>query len=273
MKNSKLSDQIGHFVAVPQAFVDDATISHEAFRLFVVLRSYTSARAGDQVAFPDYDTIKARTRIGNYSKIAAAIRELEAAGWLERRKRFGQSTVYALTSPTDGDRTDASASPTDACRPVLQTHVGQSYTRRQTNQRNLTRGTQPEQQQAPGVAPAPASVVVPVPPDADTTDATLDAPAVRVLFEATRIPITYGARQLICNQVSDLVRWREVVTYWVGRQWSGQNVAGMLDLYRNWQERKPQQRAQSAPQASAASSWERVFRDAGIDIGEVTNGH
>lgn len=232
---SSLSDRIGSFVAIPQAFVDDATISHEAFRLFVVLRSYTSARSSEQVAFPDYDTIKARTGIGNYTKIARAIRDLESAGWLERRKRFGQSTVYTLCSPTDANRTAPPTSPTDVCRPVLHTSVGQSYTRRQANKRYSTRGTQPEQQQAP----AAASVVVPVPPDADTTDTTLDAPPVRALFDLTRVPLTYGQRSLIIGAVKDMARWREVVEYWVGRKWGPENVAGMLDLYANWDTRKP----------------------------------
>lgn len=97
-KPSKLTDKIGAFTVVPNAFIKDATISHEAFRLFVVLRQF--AGANDDAAFPSYDTLKERTGIKSYSTIAKALRELGKKGWLERQKRFGASTIYTLTTPS-----------------------------------------------------------------------------------------------------------------------------------------------------------------------------
>ena len=105
MKRERLSDKIGAFTAVPNRFIEQsATFSDAALRLFICLRYHTNQRTDD--AFPGYD----------------AIRELEAAGWLERRKRFGQSTIYTITFPpeqvassTPVCTTDESASSTPVC--------------------------------------------------------------------------------------------------------------------------------------------------------------
>lgn len=98
-KRSKMSDRIGQFVAVPVSFVNDMRISPRAFRLFVVLRSYTSANDGRDMVFPGYETLRARCGFSSYTFVALAVRELEKAGWIERRKRFGKSTFYYITQP------------------------------------------------------------------------------------------------------------------------------------------------------------------------------
>ena len=77
-KRSKLGDRIGQFVAVPVAFINDATVSARAFRLFVVLRSYTSTNNADDMVFPGYETLRAKCGFSNFRYIAEAIRELEA---------------------------------------------------------------------------------------------------------------------------------------------------------------------------------------------------
>lgn len=116
-KPERMSDRLGQFVAVPVSFVNDLRISPRAFRLFVVLRSYTSANDGRDLVFPGYEKLRKRCGFSSYTFVALAIRELEQAGWIERHKRFGKSTHYYITQPVlqTGVEMDAP--------PVLQTGV------------------------------------------------------------------------------------------------------------------------------------------------------
>jgi hypothetical protein len=125
-KRAKLADRIGQFVAVPVTFINDTRISARAFRLFVVLRSYTSASNGDDAVFPGYQTLRERCGVSNFRFIAEALRELETLGWIERKKRFGRSTIYALNPtpvlhPSVVMDTDASTTP--VCSTVLHPSV------------------------------------------------------------------------------------------------------------------------------------------------------
>lgn len=116
-KRERMSDRIGQFVAVPVSFVNDMRISPRAFRLFVVLRSYTSANDGRDLVFPGYETLRARCGFSSYTFVAEAVRELEKAGWIERHKRFGKSTHYFITQPVLQPSVEMDAAP------VLQTGV------------------------------------------------------------------------------------------------------------------------------------------------------
>ena len=127
---SVIVDRIGNFTVVPNAFIDNASMSHDAVRLFLLLRRLSNGQDDVPIAFPSYDTIKTRTGIGSYTTIAKALRELESAGWMMRQKRFGKSTIYVLTTPAPEVK---NASPT----PGVVLHqmessatpgVGQSYT-------------------------------------------------------------------------------------------------------------------------------------------------
>ena len=95
-KRGKLADRIGQFVALPALFVNDTRVSVDAFRLFAVLRSYTSMSNATDKAFPGYETLRIRCAFGSYRNVARAIKELESLGWIERRKRFGNSAQYFL---------------------------------------------------------------------------------------------------------------------------------------------------------------------------------
>jgi hypothetical protein len=99
---SKLINKLGGYTAVPNSFIKANDVSHEAFRLMVALMMHTNGADDTPTAFPSYDRIKAITSISSYSTIAKALRALEDLGWIERRKRFGKSTVYTITSPTAG---------------------------------------------------------------------------------------------------------------------------------------------------------------------------
>jgi hypothetical protein len=92
-----LSDRIGPFVAIPHSFVKYARgLSFHARWLFVTLRFYTNGKSG--LAFPSYDKIKELTGMRR-EMIAKSIRELERSGWLRRKKRFNNSTLYELLMP------------------------------------------------------------------------------------------------------------------------------------------------------------------------------
>lgn len=93
----KLSDKIGQFTTVPNSFIEQAAeLSSPAFRLLVTLRYYTNSKT--EVAFPSYATLRAITGLRREA-ISQAIKDLKAAGWIECRRRFGKSTVYALRYP------------------------------------------------------------------------------------------------------------------------------------------------------------------------------
>lgn len=99
---SKIVNRLGGYTAVPNSFIKSQGVSHEAFRLMVALLMHTNGADDTPTAFPSYDRIKAITQINSYSTIAKALRALEDLGWIERRKRFGKSTLYTITSPTPG---------------------------------------------------------------------------------------------------------------------------------------------------------------------------
>lgn len=94
---SKLHDKIGSFTIIPNSVVKLwSVIGLDAMGLFVYMRYRTNTQTGD--AFPGYDLIQKETGIGR-RRIAKAIRVLELHHLLERKKRFGKSTIYTLTLP------------------------------------------------------------------------------------------------------------------------------------------------------------------------------
>lgn len=98
MNDSKLYDKIGQFVTIPFAFIESAKdLSSSAFRMFVMLRYYTNGKTGD--AFPSYAELEKSTGMNRHT-IAKAIRELMTAGWLERKRRFNDSTIYTIVMPS-----------------------------------------------------------------------------------------------------------------------------------------------------------------------------
>lgn len=94
MANTKLTDEWGSFTAVPNEFIANAVhLSDHARWMFVLLRFHTNSKTG--TAFPSYDQIKAQTGWA-YNTIAKAVKELEADGWLARKKQFSGTTHYTL---------------------------------------------------------------------------------------------------------------------------------------------------------------------------------
>ena len=101
MANSTISDEWGNFTPLPDTFIEQAASLTDAARwLFVLLRYHTNRK--QKCAFPSYKMLRTETT-WNYTKIAAAVRCLEASGWLTRTRSFGKNTHYILRRPSSVD--------------------------------------------------------------------------------------------------------------------------------------------------------------------------
>ena len=184
-KGSKMADkpQLKRsyaFTILPSEFIRDARLTHEAFRVYAVLCMHAPGGANENTTvFPDYERIKELTGIRHNHTIATRMRELEDAGWLERRKRFGASTIYTLTIPSPREpqsvtpRTnahdDAMVSPSRDALMHRVNHIPsprepQSVTPSKANKNQLTRTKKQEPDAPSRVAPPdqPVDDLVPV---------------------------------------------------------------------------------------------------------------
>lgn len=94
---STLFDRIGQFTTVPNSVIRlMPKIGCDGMALFVYLRYRTNSET--EVAFPSYDTIQLETGLTR-RRIAKAIRLMEVKKIMERKRRFGQSTLYTLVMP------------------------------------------------------------------------------------------------------------------------------------------------------------------------------
>lgn len=117
---SKLSDRIGAFTTIPNSVIKLwPGIGVDGVALFVYLRYRTNSET--EIAFPGYALICAETGLTR-RRIALAIRSLEKAGILDRKKRFGQSTIYVLKLPRITEKDKYASSPTGGllATPVVQ---------------------------------------------------------------------------------------------------------------------------------------------------------
>lgn len=97
MGHSSLQDDLGTFTIIPNQFLSQSgNFSDHAFRLFVLLRYHTDNQS--EVAFPSYKRIQSLTGWSTKT-VAKAVKELMAAGWLNRKRRFNDSNVYRLQKP------------------------------------------------------------------------------------------------------------------------------------------------------------------------------
>jgi hypothetical protein len=94
---SKLIDVIGQFTVIPNTVIEMIPmIGTDAFLVFTCLRYHSDDKG---VSFPSYDTISKETTL-NRHQISAGLTRLIDAGLLDKRRRFGNSTVYVLTMPS-----------------------------------------------------------------------------------------------------------------------------------------------------------------------------
>jgi len=94
----RLSDKIGRFVAIPHTFVEDMpNLSPASVKLFLYLRF----RANNQTdeAYPSYDAIAKDTGLAR-ATISEGIKGLIERGWLKKKRRFSNSTIYEICAPS-----------------------------------------------------------------------------------------------------------------------------------------------------------------------------
>src|SRR3990167_8433804 len=94
---SRLFDKIGAFTTVPNSIIKMwPDLGGDAMQLVLYLRYRTNSET--EIAFPSYDTIQRDTTLTR-RRIAKAIRALEVLNLVERKRRFGGSTIYTLQLP------------------------------------------------------------------------------------------------------------------------------------------------------------------------------
>ena len=171
MAASKLVDKHGKFTVVPNRFIKDTTISHEAFRLYVVLRLHVNTSADEEQAFPSYELLKKETSIKHNKTIANSLRELEAKGWIDRKRRFSSSTIYTLTIPSSSDVMENPPITSSSDAPLSHAVTQQCVIPQKTNKTNLTRRTSNKTKKiAATAAPLESSPQIqsPIEPEGDT---------------------------------------------------------------------------------------------------------
>jgi hypothetical protein len=103
--HSEFVDEWGTFTMIPDVFINQSKdpytfeeeskkLSSDAKWLFVILRKLSNNPA--KCAWPGYDYLQEVCGGWRRERVSAAIKELLQAGWLEKRKRFGRSSIYVL---------------------------------------------------------------------------------------------------------------------------------------------------------------------------------
>lgn len=85
---------MGRFAMIPFSFIENAKRMKVHTRwLYVALVYYFNTKNG--IAFPSYDTLTKLTGLRR-EMISNGIKELERDGWITRKRRFGNSTLYTV---------------------------------------------------------------------------------------------------------------------------------------------------------------------------------
>lgn len=95
-KRGVIVNRMGAFVAIPITFINDTRITNAGRCLYMLLGSYTSAKADEAIAFPSYETIMARLGWNSKHTVADALVNLLTTGWVERKRRFSSSSIYTI---------------------------------------------------------------------------------------------------------------------------------------------------------------------------------
>ena len=103
-RQDRLSDKIGRFVAIPHTFIKDLpNLPPCAHTLFLYLRYKANLHTGD--AFPAYDTIANETGMAR-ATVSKAITALVGRGWITKKRRFSNSTIYELCDPSISSKSE-----------------------------------------------------------------------------------------------------------------------------------------------------------------------
>ncbi len=219
---SELADDVQPFTMLQNAFLEDATLSANAFRVFIILKSYTSGRAKTKLAFPSYSTLKTRCNIGANATLARAIRELEAAGWITRAKRFGRSSLYTL-------RAIKSVSDIVRNRPTVSQKL--THSKSETDHYQEVQNNKKIEQEVGGAPPAVPLVSVKGFGKVYTSHP--DARVAAYLDIMGQPHITASNAQIILDRTAAefIEVWKAVLVLWASSAWNPRNISGMIERY------------------------------------------
>ena len=220
--NAKLFNEWGAFAVIPHEFIDASTAySDQAFRLFVLLMRYTNGKTGE--AFPSYTHLQSLTGWSTKT-IAKAIRELEAAGWIVRKKQFSGPTHYTLVRPHSFpmERTD-STSPGKGLRfPTERTVLSQGKPKKNEIKYIESKKIEREEAAHSRLPALDQPELIHVEPN-----------AVSVLLEVFPQTPIYSQEVIDAADIRDLTLWRQVLTDWRDNRYSTRYVTGMRDRYKS----------------------------------------
>lgn len=257
--NAKLFNEWGAFAVIPHEFIDASTAySDQAFRLFVLLMRYTNGKTGE--AFPSYTHLQSLTGWSTKT-IAKAIRELEAAGWIVRKKQFSGPTHYTLVRPHSfpTERTD-STSPGKGLRfPTERTVLSQGKPKKNEIKYIEIKKNEREEAAHSRLPALDQPELIHVEPN-----------AVSVLLEIFPQTPIYSQDVIDAADIRDLTLWRQVLSDWRDNRYSTRNVTGMRDRYKsqlakqeeqaNGQNRTRQNNGRQTQQDAARAYNERMRR-------------
>ena len=105
MKNTERpTSQKGWFFILPNSLIDDACdLSHLAFRVYAVLSRFT--RGHTRTCWPGIDKIGHLCGVTR-NRVRAAIRELVAAGLVDKKDRDGTTHLFTLSKLQGGEKFD-----------------------------------------------------------------------------------------------------------------------------------------------------------------------
>lgn len=227
---------------VEGAFIERYThLSAEARWLYVCLKYRRNNVSGE--AWPGYDDLIKLTGYSR-SRVARSLKELEAAGVIIRRHRFGASTVYlfAELSISPDSRTNDTPVVQSSISPHSRTN---DSSHSQTNDSSIVRTTdtltkqleQDNKELNNSIVATSATTRTETAKPASKSSvkkppaAFMDNPSVVIYREITHLTPNDIQRQLIAERATDCERWRHIVTKWIASGWNKNNVAGMLELY------------------------------------------
>jgi hypothetical protein len=219
---------MGLFVAIPIAFVDDERITNAGRCLYTLLSSYTSAKADEAIAFPSYETIMKRLGWGSKETVAAALLNLMQHGWIERKRRYSNSSVYTINYAPGEYRPEIELSPV-----VRKSNLRQSGKRTTDSPESRHQPEVPRKQEVPKQEVGGAPPTVAVKGFGKVYIAHPDARVAAYLDIMGQPHITASNAQIILDRTAPehLDTWRAVLTLWASSAWNPRNITGMIERY------------------------------------------
>lgn len=232
--NAKLFNEWGAFAVIPHEFIDASTAySDQAFRLFVLLMRYTNGKTGE--AFPSYTHLQSLTGWSTKT-IAKAIRELEAAGWIVRKKQFSGPTHYTLVRPHSfpTESTDSTSPGKGMHFPTERTVLSQGKPKKNEIKYIESKKIEREEAAHSRLPALDQPELIHVEPN-----------AVSVLLEVFPQTPIYSQEVIDAADIRDLTLWRQVLCDWRDNRYSTRNVTGMRDRYKSQLAKQEEQNGQN----------------------------